>query len=210
MGAGQRTRGLTGREIGGLVLLVVSLGVAAALLPVDDPEPPSAAESRDIGWQDPADADELAHDILERVNDERAERGGTPLDWDPDLAELARGWSEEMIAFGRFEHSPDDYREHHRFVATGENIAIDSRTTAEAHVGLMRSEGHRHAILEHRFDAVGIGVVCRDDGVLWVTQIFGQQRSERPGPAMDRAEDPIDRDDRGVACPSSDALPTDP
>lgn len=189
-------RQLTGRELAVLLLLVVLVAAGAAL----QGKPPSAADSKHIGWQEPAASQELARDIFERVNDERAARGSPQLVWDDDLASLARGWSERMIESGDFEHSPDAYRAHPRFIATGENIAIHWDTTAETHVGLMRSEGHRHAILEPGFDAVGIGVVCRNDRVMWTTQIFGQ-KAPSSRPQVDLAEKPINRDDPGIDCP---------
>ena len=121
--------------------------------------------------------------------------------WDDELAALAQGWSEHMIASGTFEHSSEGYRAVQRFLGTGETITISHPTTADAHVGLMEPDGHRRIILEPDFDALGVGVVCRLDGLLWVTQIFGAERLSPATRPVDLATDPITRDDGGPRCP---------
>ena len=194
-------RRLTAREVTGLLIVVALLVVGALAQPSGDDEPPSASDSRRIGWGDASATAAHAHEVFGRVNDERLARGSPPLQWSSDLADMAERWSEEMISSGEFEHSTGEYRAHPRFVATGENIAIEPRGTREAHVGLMRSEGHRHAILDPDFDEVGIGMICRNDGVMWVTQIFGRQEAHRPRARVNLAEEPIVRDDRGLSCP---------
>ena len=194
-------RDLRRREMVGLGLLVVLFASGAVMQGRAEPELPSAEESRRVGWHDPAASQEHARDIFERVNDERVARGSPPLVWDSELADLAQGWSVQMIASGTFEHSPGEYRAVEHFLGTGENIAISHPTTAEVHVGLMESDGHRANILEPDFDALGVGVVCRLDGMLWVTQIFGLEQPRPAGPPVDLSTDPITREDRGLRCP---------
>lgn len=199
-------RRASGREIAGIVVLGVLIGAGVGVQAALPQDLPTAEESYRIGWADPTDTDELAHDLYARINDERDTRGSGRLAWDEDLAATARDWSEHMIATGQFEHSPGEFRHHPRYPGgTGENIALEPGTTADAHVGLMRSDGHRDAILEPAYDAVGVGVVCRNDGVMWVTQVFG--RSQPIPPPADRAdgldlgEEPITRQHSGIACP---------
>jgi hypothetical protein len=64
----------------------------------------------------------------------------------------------------------------------------------------MRSDGHRANILRPGYTAMGIGVVCRNDGTMWATQIFGVPQGsfddDTPTPV-----EPIVRDDPGPACP---------
>lgn len=75
------------------------------------------------------------------------------------------------------------------------------RDAQDAHVGWMRSDGHRANIVDADFDAVGIGVVCRDDGSMWATEIFGVTRIATPGhPPVSTAADPIVADGRGPVC----------
>jgi hypothetical protein len=43
----------------------------------------------------------------------------------------------------------------------------------------MRSDGHRHNLLQPGFDSIGIGVVC-SNGKAWATQNFGRMSSSAP------------------------------
>ncbi|HVM14291.1 MAG TPA: CAP domain-containing protein [Egibacteraceae bacterium] len=186
--------------IGGLFLLANALTSPGNAAP-----PPTEAESRRIGWEAASEFEDLAHDIYERVNDERLARGLHPLAWDRDLAVLAQGWSQRMIASGEFEHSAGSYREHPRFVGgTAENIALGQQTSTEVHIAWMRSPGHRQNILSPDLDGIGIGIVCRNDGLMWATQIFGRYE---PGPtrsAVDTSEEPVVRQDQGISCTGGD------
>ncbi|MEX1162870.1 MAG: CAP domain-containing protein [Nitriliruptor sp.] len=193
------------------VFIVVAVALALALPSVIDrvaPAPvvgsaPTAGESRAIGWAPPEAAGALAADLFQRVNDERAARGAPPLTWHAGLADIAERWSVEMISSGRFEHSPETFRTHPSFSATGENILMGHETAGEAHVGWMTSDGHREAILLSDFDAIGIGVVCRGDGRMWATQVFGiAARRTSPRSPVDTAVEPIVRRDEGVTCRS--------
>jgi hypothetical protein len=163
----------------------------------------SVSESQRIGWDEAVDFDDIARDIYERVNDERLARGAPPLVWDDALAAMAQRWSEQMITIG-YEHSSEEFRIHPRFAGTGENILKGYRSSDGAHVGWMRSPGHREIILNADFDAIGIGVVCRKDGRMWATQIFGvyANRSSLRPPVPD-GPDPIVRRDPGIECPAS-------
>jgi uncharacterized protein YkwD len=187
----------------GVAVILVLLGRSAPATVVADG--PSLEESRAIGWSDPAAAAGLAHDLFVRVNDERAARGAPPLTWHPGLAATAERWSEHMISTGTFEHSSEAFREHPDFHGTGENILMGHTSSDDAHVGWMESEGHREAILLADFDAVGIGVVCRDDGRMWATQVFGvAARRHSSRTAVDTSPEPVVRRDPGLPCPPPD------
>lgn len=156
--------------------------------------------SEDVGWTPAIESHQLAEDIERRVNDERAARGLRPLVWHEGLAELARQWSEEMIAT-EYRHSPDSFRILPDLHGIGENILVGYMDTGEAHVGWMESDGHRRNILTPEYTAIGIGVVCRNDGRIWATQMFGMPLDVYPGgdPALPAAE-PIVRRDPGLFC----------
>ncbi len=139
-----------------------------------DPSDLERASSR-IGWGSALDSDHIARDVHQRVNDERRARGLTHLEWDKELADLARAWSEEMLDSG-FRHSPDSFRVHSELQGLGENIAMGQPDAATVHVGWMESDGHRHNLLDPGHTAIGIGIVCRHDGRMWATQIFGRPR----------------------------------
>lgn len=188
-----------------MVYLAVGTLIAAALLVrgalAQDQEAFEAASAR-IGWSDTAEADAIARDLFERVNDERAARGLPRFAWHDGLAELAWAWSHEMIAT-RYRHSEDAFRRHPDFLGVGENIAMGYRGASDVHVGWMESDSHREAILSTEYTAIGIGVVCRNDGVLWATQMFGvpHRAAPAPDPIGGDGVHPLSRRDDGPTCP---------
>jgi uncharacterized protein YkwD len=189
-----------------LVILVFGYRFLPDLLPAQQFEP-SGRDSARIGWIDPIETSDLALDIYERVNDERSARGLPRLAWHEGLADIGRRWSVEMIETGSYVHSSQAYRAHPGFLGTGENIHMGPLGATEAHVDWMESDGHRLNILEADYDAIGIGVVCRRDGRMWATQIFGV--SDTPGvprPVVDTGPSPIVRVDRGPMCPVRSVL----
>jgi uncharacterized protein YkwD len=161
---------------------------------------PTGRESSRIGWDDGAVAQAIAQDIYHRLNDERAARGLPPLRWHPGLAQRAEQWARHMIAEGDYRHSAPSFRAHPDFIGTGENILMQYVGSSDAHVGWMESDGHRENILRPEFTAVGVGAVCRNDGRLWATQIFGVARPHA-SPAVDTGISPIVRTDPGIDCP---------
>ncbi len=181
--------------------LLLAFPVVSWLLPTS----PSAIErdSGRIGWSDPIEADAVARDVYIRVNDERRSRGLPPLDWHEGLADIARRWSEQMIAT-TYEHSSPEFRAHPDFVGSGENISMGPTSSDELHVGWMRSDGHRENILSPDYSAMGVGIVCRNDGAMWATQIFGVAPGTTPSQArIETRAEPIERSDAGVSCPRS-------
>ena len=176
------------------------------------PSSPSSLErdSDRLGWSDAIEADAVARDVYLRVNDERRARGLPPLEWHEGLADIARGWSEEMIATS-YRHSTAEFRAHPDFSGTGENIAMGQSSSDGLHVGWMRSDGHRENILNPDFATIGVGVVtigvgvvCRNDGAMWATQIFGFPQGAMPSQGrVATPVEPIERTDRGISCPSS-------
>jgi len=75
--------------------------------------------------------------VLASHNAERAALGLAPLRWNAGLADDAGAWAEQLAATGRFEHSPDAWRQ-----SAGENIwgGTPGRFTPEGMVGLWLSE----------------------------------------------------------------------
>lgn len=151
-------------------------------------------------------ADDLARDVFDRVNAERARRGLWELSWHDGLAERAERWSQRMIAEG-FEHSTAEFRRHPDVAGTGENIAMGQIDTEELHVGWMRSDGHRVNVLDPGAMWLGVGIVCRPDGTMWSTQIFGFPPADAPPPVLPPPDwpelppvEPIVGTDRGGRC----------
>lgn len=121
----------------------------------------------------------LEQQMLELVNQERAREGLAPLRADPELTEVARAHSRDMLARGYFSHGSPEGKDalarmrdaRVSYLAAGENLA-HAPTLAQAHQGLMKSPGHRANILRPAFGRVGIGIVDAGRHGLMVTQNF--------------------------------------
>ena len=122
---------------------------------------------------------DLEAQMLELVNTERRAAGLKPVKPDPELVQVARGHSRDMLARGYFSHySPegedlgDRLREARAsYLSAGENLAL-APTLYSAHKGLMRSPGHRANILRPQFGRLGIGILDGGRHGLMVTQAF--------------------------------------
>lgn len=117
--------------------------------------------------------------MLVRVNDEREKAGFMPLALRTDLQNVARLYSRDMLERKYFGHvSPEGedvadrlHKQGISYQVAGENLAY-APDVDTAHEGLMKSEGHRHNILDPSFGHIGIGVI--DAGIYgqMYTQIF--------------------------------------
>jgi uncharacterized protein YkwD len=122
---------------------------------------------------------DLEAEMLALINEERAAEGLGALEADPELTEVARAHSADMLARGYFSHNtPEGLSPFDRiqqagvpYVVAGENLAL-APTLTLAHSGLMNSPGHRANILRPQFGRVGIGIL--DTGIrgIMVTQNF--------------------------------------
>jgi uncharacterized protein YkwD len=122
---------------------------------------------------------DLETQMLELVNQERAQAGLAPLEADDEMREVARKHSIDMFARGYFSHQTPENKDPFdrmradevRFITAGENLAL-APTLQLAHTGLMNSPGHRANILRPQFGRVGIAIM--DGGIrgLMVTQNF--------------------------------------
>ena len=131
-------------------------------------------------------------ELLRLINQERTSRGAQPLQLDERLSEAARVHAEEMAERKQLSHRfPDEPRLQDRLAKTGvpfdsvaENVA-HSGSAANAHVELMNSSGHRTNILNPKYNAVGIGVIERDNHV-YVTQDFAHRLPEYTSADIER------------------------
>ena len=125
-------------------------------------------------------ADAMARAIFDRVNAERQNRGLQPAEWNDELAQVARDWSESMAGTGRLEHQ--DVRsllgreDLAGFAGLGENIFTSSGPVPAGviHVGWMRSDSHRVNVLNPGWNRLGVGVFCATDGSVWAAQEFAR------------------------------------
>jgi uncharacterized protein YkwD len=117
--------------------------------------------------------------MLDLVNEERANAGLKPLVWDDRLVPIARQHSEEMFKLKYFAHqspvtgSPFDRLKTAgvTYSLAGENLAYAQSVTV-AMRGLMQSQGHRENILRPEFTRIGIGVISAGAYGRMFTQMF--------------------------------------
>jgi uncharacterized protein YkwD len=146
-------------------------------------EPPAAYEGA-VGYTPPRVAPgEAEAQLLDLVNQARRHAGLTEVAADPRLADVARAHSKDMHENDFVGHvSPTTGNPMDRVSRAGlslervlENVGRDA-SAEEVHAGLMRSPGHRAAILDAGVTHVGIGVVvvAPGDGSvgLFATELF--------------------------------------
>ena len=131
----------------------------------------------------PDDLVAIERQIVEAVNEERAERDLKPLRRTAALTDVARKHSRDMAARGYFSHtSPEGYEAKERalvagitFTAVAENLlrSLGAEDPARDAVRQwMRSRGHRKNIIDPEYTETGVGVEIDDDGRLFFTQLF--------------------------------------
>lgn len=122
----------------------------------------------------------LERTVFDLVNIERDKAGLEALEWDDELAAVARAHSEDMVSRGFFDHTdPDGLSPFDRmrnagidYTAAAENIAAGA-STAEAVMQMwMNSDGHRANILDPDMKKIGVGAAQGGEyGIYW-TQCF--------------------------------------
>lgn len=144
----------------------------------DDGAPPGGAPNTGSTTM-PAASEALAREVLDLLNDERADEGLGPLVLHIDASDVAYDHCVDMDVRDYFSHTnPDGESPGDRLAAAGvshsgwgENIAWGYRTPEAVMVGWMNSPGHRGNILNDGWTHVGIGVHDGPGGPWW-TQVF--------------------------------------
>ncbi|KUM67986.1 CAP domain-containing protein [Streptomyces curacoi] len=120
-----------------------------------------------------------AAEVLQLVNEERAQVGCSAVAANSSLTELAQDFSEDMAARGFFDHTdPDGASPWDRAAKAGitdlggENIARGQSDAAAVMEAWMNSPGHKANILNCDFKTLGVGVHFGPGGPWW-TQDFG-------------------------------------
>jgi uncharacterized protein YkwD len=122
--------------------------------------------------------------IFDLVNRERSRARLSSLQWNEQLAYLARGYSRKMAREGFFDHIDTDgnsvvQRAGHARISgwtkIGENLFLCEpidRFSEFAVRGWMKSASHRRNILDPDWGSTGIGVAFARNGDIYVTQVF--------------------------------------
>jgi uncharacterized protein YkwD len=111
----------------------------------------------------------MRNDLLNLINQARAEQGAKPIQLSTELNSLAQNHTDDMVTNNYFAHvNLDGQNPESRRIEAGvltpviENISKDT-SLIFGHLGLMRSAAHRQNILETSWDRVGIGISTIDN-----------------------------------------------
>ena len=147
----------------------VTSEVLPQIRPADSPlDPPSSLY---------ADLEQTVH---AQINQYRAEQGLPPLEFDPEISEVARQHSQAM-AGGQVPFSHDGFEQRGQAIArqipyrtVAENVAYSQGFTdpaTQAVEGWIDSPGHL-ANIKGDFDLTGIGISRNEQGEYYLTQLF--------------------------------------
>src|SRR5262249_5046967 len=128
-------------------------------------EAPTSLQGRGGFVPTPVAAEDAERQLFAMINKARATAGLPGVGCGPELAAAARAHSSDMLINDYIAHiSPTTGSPADRVAKAGidvtrlaENVGTSS-TPEELHQGLMRSPGHRAAILDRKVTRVGVGV----------------------------------------------------
>lgn len=117
--------------------------------------------------------------LLELLNAERVQRGLQPLRSNSTLVQLARTKAQDMAVNNYFSHTSPTYgkaadmvkRAGLNYWIVGENLALTT-TGSRANALFMGSSSHKATRLSKHFTEVGIGMYRKENGSLYVAEIF--------------------------------------
>jgi uncharacterized protein YkwD len=121
-------------------------------------------------------------EVFELVNRERSRAHLAELEWDDQLAQVARDYSRRMAREGFFDHYDpngktvlDRASRLRNWSSIGENLFVcdpHPEFAMTAVRGWMKSQTHRTNMLDRNWTATGIGIATARDGSIFITQVF--------------------------------------
>lgn len=126
----------------------------------------------------------LERKVFKLINEQRGKLGLASLEWNDEIAEMARLHSENMANYKFFSHTGQDGSMVNdradafgikKWRAIGENIAYNrgyENPAASAVERWMQSPAHRENLLNGRWKESGIGVAVAADGTYYFTEVF--------------------------------------
>lgn len=127
---------------------------------------------------------DLEKQVFALLNSQRSAKGLTALEWNDDVARIARMHSENMAKYKFFSHTGldgtmvndrADLCGVNKWKAIGENIAYNRGYEKPAEFAVerwMQSNSHRENILNNRWKESAVGVALSNDGAVYFTQVF--------------------------------------
>ncbi len=128
--------------------------------------------------------DEEEYQIFKLVNAQRRKSQLNDLNWDDNLARMARTYSQKMAKENFFAHADFDGKtvvdrakdsSIKDWLKIGENLFYyesNYNFDALAVKGWMKSPTHRQNILDENWTATGIGIAESRNGRIYITQVF--------------------------------------
>jgi len=124
--------------------------------------------------------DPYVQQVVDLVNQYRAENGLAPLEMSLKLNEVAEFKAKDMADNNYFSHtsptygSPSDLLDMFNvdWYMRGENIAMGQRSPQEVMTDWMNSSGHRANILGSSFGHIGVGLAKNQNGYIYWVQEF--------------------------------------
>lgn len=189
---------------GGIIACLTSLAGCQSDFPreMDDTATPTPKPMTPFDGTEPETFSDVDRQNLERtihrlVNDRRNEHDLHPLDFDEELAYIARTKSRDMAIKGYYSHKEPDgdtftdrLREYgYDWQYTSENLEKHyaerntpiSEIAKRAVSSWMRSQPHRENMLLPSFNVQGIGAYVNEDYTVYITQLFDEIRKTPPG-----------------------------
>ena len=131
--------------------------------------------------------------MVELINQERAQHGLEALTVDPRLTQAARQHTELMVQNRALSHQFDNESDLPMRFA-GQNLRSDKQAenvasgvdVASANTSLLQSPPHRANILSTEYNAIGVGIV-RSGNQVYVTEDFAHRTADYSEPAADAA-----------------------
>jgi len=148
--------------------------------PKPEPKPAPAASGSGSG-SSTGGAAAKEQQMVNLINQARANAGLPPLQVSSQLTNAARAKSRDMIEKNYFSHTSPTYGSFTNLLnqygvsyrSAAENLAMNSNgSVTGAHDMLMGSPGHRTNILGGSYSLVGVGIQVRSDGSHFYTQLF--------------------------------------
>ncbi len=172
-----------------LLLTVFSLGVSAQYSGTDSSESrPRYVEAEKkaiiVSSNFAFSTLDLERQAFNLLNSKRAAKSLPPLEWNDDVARIARMHSENMAKYKFFSHTGIDGLMVNdradlcglsRWKAIGENIAYNRGYEKPVEFAVerwMQSTSHRENILNNRWKESAVGVAVANDGSFYFTQVF--------------------------------------
>ncbi len=172
-----------------LLLTVFSLGVSAQYSGTDSSESrPRYVEAEKkaiiVSSNSAFSTLDLERQAFNLLNSKRAAKSLPPLEWNDDVARIARMHSENMAKYKFFSHTGIDGLMVNdradlcglsRWKAIGENIAYNRGYEKPVEFAVerwMQSTSHRENILNNRWKESAVGVAVANDGSFYFTQVF--------------------------------------